>query len=101
MLSLCFPNLFYFLFTLHVCVFISVYHMCGGAQGSRELSDPLKLELQSTESFPTWVPGTESHSLKEQEVLSTVEPSLSGPQGFPSSLVSSAALKGFFCLFVF
>lgn len=86
---------------LHMCVFISVYHVCGGAQGSRAVSDPLKLELQATESFPTWVPGTKSHSLEEEEVLSTVEPSLSGPQGFPSSHVSSAALKGFFCLFGF
>ena len=43
-----------------VCVF--VYHSAGVLKGSKTVSDPLELELQTIMNHPTWMLGTELQS---------------------------------------
>lgn len=80
---------------LHVYVYVSVHHVCEGAQGAREVSDPLELKLQAVESLFSWVQEVTSGSPGEQDVLLTAELFLQVPPGFISFDVQ-LQLKGFF-----
>lgn len=95
MFAFFFKEFVLFLFMLHVYVYMSVHHVCEGAQGAREVSDPLELKLQAVESLFSWVQEVTSGSPGEQDVLLTAELFLQVPPGFISFNIQ-LQLKGFF-----
>lgn len=61
---------------IFICMCVYVPHVCSCPQKSEKASDTQDLGLQVVVSHLSWVLGTNSNSLEEQQVLLITEPSL-------------------------